>query len=368
MERVDCVVVGAGVVGLAVARRLALAGRDVLVLEACEAFGTETSARNSEVIHAGIYYPPNSLKAKLCVQGKQQLYAYLEERHLPFTRCGKLIVATRIEQMASLLHLREQANANGVHDLTLLSAEQVAAMEPELRCVGALWSPSTGILDSHALMVSLLGDMEARGGVLALNSPLAQAEYAQGAIYLVANDGTQLHAKTVVNAAGLHACDVARKCAGMRAEAIPVARYAKGSYFTLAGRSPFSHLVYPMPEAAGLGVHLTLDLGGRARFGPDVEWVAHAADLAVDPARGDAFYDAIRRYWPALPDGALQPAYAGMRPKISGPTEPAADFVIQTAAEHGVRGWINLFGIESPGLTSALAIADHVALLAEENL
>lgn len=360
MEHVDCVVVGAGVVGLAVARAIAQTGRDVWVLEACDAIGTQTSSRSSEVIHAGIYYPSGSLKARLCVQGKQQLYRYLEERKLPFQRCGKLMVATQPEQMRQLESLHRQAIANGVFDLEFLSAAQATAMEPHLHCVGALWSPSTGILDSHALMVSLWGDLEAAGGVVALNSPLALAAYAHGAINLVANDGTELQAALVINAAGLQACAVARQCKGMLVDTIPQARYAKGNYFTLAGRSPFTHLVYPMPEAAGLGVHLTLDLGGQARFGPDVQWVDDPADLDVEPGRGDAFYQAIRTYWPALPDGALQPAYAGMRPKISGPGEPAADFLIQTAEVHGVPGWINLLGIESPGLTSALAIADHV--------
>ena len=363
MDTVDCVVIGAGVVGLAVARSLALAGREVLVLEACESFGTQTSARNSEVIHAGIYYPKDSLKARLCVEGKQLLYAYLQERHLPYQQCGKLLVATRTDQLAQLEVLKAKAAANGVGDLRLLDQAEARSLEPALHCVGALLSPSTGIVDSHALMVSLLGDLEASGGILAVNSALAHAEYAGGAIELVAEDGTELRAKTVVNAAGLRACEVARRCRGMRQEAIPRARYAKGSYFALSSRSPFSRLIYPVPEAAGLGVHLTLDMGGQARFGPDVQWVDTPGDLEVDPARGEVFYGEIRKYWPALPDGALQAAYAGMRPKISGPGEPAADFLIQGVGEHGVPGWVNLLGIESPGLTSAMAIGAYVERL-----
>jgi L-2-hydroxyglutarate oxidase LhgO len=360
MEQVDCVVVGAGVVGLAVARALAQAGRDVLVLEACDAIGTQTSARNSEVIHAGIYYTTGSLKASLCVRGKAQLYAYCAERNLPHQCCGKLIVATDDLQLAQLHAIAAKAVANGVHDLVWLSADQARALEPALQCVAALHSPSTGIVDSHALMLSLLGDVEAAGGVLALNSPLARMNIAQGAIELEAADGTHLHARTVVNAAGHGAPPLAALTKGLAQQHVPQAYFAKGSYFTLAGRSPFSHLIYPVPEAAGLGVHLTLDLGGQARFGPDVQWVDDAQDLQVEPERGDAFYAEVRRYWPGLADGALQPAYAGMRPKISGPGSATADFVIQGPAAHGVPGLVNLFGIESPGLTSSLAIAETV--------
>lgn len=360
VERVDCVVVGAGVVGLAVARALAQTGREVLVLEACDAFGTQTSARNSEVIHAGIYYAAGSLKAQLCVRGKQMLYDYCAERGLPHQRCGKFIVATDAAQLAQLQGIQAKAAANGVRDLVLLDAAQARAAEPQLQCLAALHSPSTGIVDSHALMLSLLGDLERAGGVLALNSPLACANIAQEAIDLIAMDGTQLRATTVVNAAGLQAPALAARFAGLAPQHVPQAHFAKGNYFTLAGRSPFSRLIYPVPEAAGLGVHLTIDLGGQARFGPDVQWVDDPQDLAVDPARGDAFDAEVRKYWPALPDGALLPAYAGMRPKIHGPSAPTSDFVIQGAAVHGVPGLVNLFGIESPGLTSALAIAEHV--------
>ena len=360
MDQVDCVVVGAGVVGLAVARALALAGREVVVLEACDAFGTQTSARNSEVIHAGIYYPAGSLKAALCVRGKQLLYEYCAERGLPHQRCGKLIVATDDAQVAQLQGIQAKAYANGVTDLVLMDAAQARALEPHLQCLAALHSPSTGIVDSHALMLSLLGDLERTGSVLALNSPLERADIAQAAIDLVAVDGTQLRASTVVNAAGLQAPALAARFAGLAPQYVPQAHFAKGNYFTLAGRSPFSRLIYPVPESAGLGVHLTIDLGGQARFGPDVQWVSNAQDLVVDSARGDAFYAEVRKYWPELPDGALQPAYAGIRPKIHGPGTPASDFVIQGPAVHGIPGLVNLFGIESPGLTSALAIAEYV--------
>lgn len=361
MDQVDAVVVGAGVVGLAVARALALQGREVLVLEAADAIGTGTSARNSEVIHAGMYYAPGSLKAQLCVQGKQMLYAYCAERGIGHQRCGKLIVATDAGQLAQLEGIRTRAAANGVDDLVLLDRAGARALEPQLECTGALLSPSTGIVDSHALMLALLGDLEHAGGVLALNSPLALMESAQAAIILEAVDGTRLQARTVVNAAGLQAPALARRCAGLNARWVPTPYFAKGNYFTLSGRAPFTHLIYPAPQAAGLGVHLTLDLGGQAKFGPDVQWVDSPDDLVVDPARGDAFYAEVRKYWPGLPDGALQPGYAGIRPKIQAPHEAAKDFLIQGPAVHGVPGLVNLFGIESPGLTSCLAIGDYVA-------
>jgi L-2-hydroxyglutarate oxidase LhgO len=366
MDELDCAVIGGGVVGLAVARALALAGREVLVLEAEGAIGTGTSSRNSEVIHAGIYYPQGSLKARLCVEGKQALYAYAAERGVPHRRCGKLIVATSPEQVGELETIRAKAAANGVDDLVLLTAQQAMAMEPQLHCEAALHSPSTGIVDSHALMLSLLGDMENAGGMLALKSPLARAECGADAIVLIAEDGTALRCNSVINAAGLGAPDLAKRFEGLPATSVPTAYFAKGSYFTLADRAPFTRLVYPVPEPAGLGVHLTIDLGGQAKFGPDVQWVQSADDLVVDPARGDGFYAEVRKYWPALPDGGLIPGYAGMRPKISGPGEPARDFMIEGPQAHGVRGLVNLFGIESPGLTSSLAIGRYVAgLLAE---
>ncbi len=367
MDQVDVVVIGAGVVGLAVARALALQGREVVLVEAADAIGTGTSSRNSEVIHAGLYYPPGSLKARLCVQGRDLLYAYCAERGIAHRRCGKLIVATNEGQVAYLQGLLAKGAANGVNDLQLLSGEQARALEPELACVAAVQSPSTGIVDSHGLMLALLGDLENAGGLLALNSGIHHAhpsvKWSSEAMVLVANDDTELAATTVVNAAGLHAPALARRFQGLDARHVPPAFFAKGSYFTLSGRSPFGRLIYPVPEAAGLGVHLTIDLGGQAKFGPDVQWVASADELVVDPSRGDAFYAEVRKYWPALPDGALAPGYAGIRPKISGPTEPAADFLIQGPAEHGVPGLVNLFGIESPGLTSCLAIGDHVAAL-----
>ena len=363
MDQIDCVVIGAGVVGLAVARALALQGREVMVLEAADAIGTGTSSRNSEVIHAGIYYPQGSLKASLCVAGKALLYAYCAERGIGHSRCGKLIVASSEAQVAQLQGIIAEAAANGVHDLVLLSREQARALEPQLECVAAVHSPSTGIVDSHGLMLALQGDIENTGGLVVLNSPLAQAKCAQSAIYLIAEDGTELEAKTVVNAAGLRAQALASRFVGLAAQHVPPSHYAKGNYFTLSGRSPFSRLIYPVPEAAGLGVHLTIDLGGQAKFGPDVQWVNSPDDLVVNPARGEAFYVEVRKYWPALADGTLIPGYAGLRPKIQGPGEPAKDFLIQGPAEHGVPGLVNLFGIESPGLTSALAIGDYVSRL-----
>jgi len=363
MDHMECVVVGAGVVGLAVARALALQGREVLLLEACNAIGTQTSSRNSEVIHAGIYYPAGSLKARLCVQGRSQLYRYCEERGIAHRRCGKLIVATQAAQLENLHAIRQRAQVNGVLDLELLSAGQARALEPALQAHGALLSPSTGIVDSHAFMLSLLGDVENAGGVLALNSTLTQVQQAQGAMKLIAVDGTAITCSCLVNAAGLYAPTLARCIFGLAPSHVPDAYYAKGNYFSLAGPAPFSRLIYPVPEEAGLGVHLTLDLGGQARFGPDVQWVESPDDLAVDPGRGEGFYQEIRKYWPALADAALLPAYAGIRPKIHGPLEPATDFCIQGPRVHGVAGLVNLFGIESPGLTASLAIGEHVAEL-----
>jgi len=363
MDSVDVVVIGAGVVGLAVARALALQGREVMVLEAADAIGTGTSSRNSEVIHAGIYYPQGSLKARLCVEGKVLLYDYCAQRGIGHSRCGKLIVATHASQIPQLQAIIAKAAANGVPDLVLLTREQAQALEPELECVAAVLSPSTGIVDSHALMLALQGDLENAGGMVVLNAPLAQAHCAPSAIVLVAEDGTELAAQSVVNAAGLQAQALASRFAGLDAQHVPPSHYAKGNYFMLSGRSPFSRLIYPVPEAAGLGVHLTLDLGGQAKFGPDVQWVDSPDDLVVDPRRGDAFYAEVRKYWPGLPDGALLAGYAGIRPKIQAPDQPARDFLIQGPAEHGVASLVNLFGIESPGLTSSLAIGRHVSEL-----
>jgi len=367
IDCVDAVVIGAGVVGLAVARALALnpkfAGKELLVLEAANAIGTGTSSRNSEVIHAGIYYPAGSLKAQLCVEGKAMLYDYCEDRGIGFKRCGKLIVATNHAQVAQLQGIIAKAAANGVNDLVLLTREQARALEPQLECVAAVHSPSTGIIDSHALMLSLQGDFENVGGLTVFNSAVAGLFIASDAIKIVMKDGTKIHTKTLINAAGLSAPLIARSMQGLDAKFVPQAYYAKGNYFTLSGKSPFSRLIYPVPEVAGLGVHLTLDLGGQAKFGPDVEWVESADDLLVNPARGDAFYAEVRKYWPQLQDNALQTGYAGMRPKINAPTEAAADFMIQGPQDHGIAGFVNLFGIESPGLTSSMAIGHYVSKL-----
>src|SRR5437899_7732997 len=360
-EQVDAVVIGAGVAGLAIARALALGGREVIVLERESTIGTGTSSRNSEVIHAGIYYPPGSLKAKLCVTGRRALYRFLAERGIAHRRCGKLIVSTGPNQVPGLERLHAQAEASGVADLRMLSAREARALEPQLACVAALESPSTGIVDSHAFMLGLRGEAEAQGASIAFRSPLLAGHVVNAAIELEVGgrEPVRLLARSVVNSAGLFAQDVARSIEGFPAERIPPAHYCKGNYFSLSGRSPFSRLVYPAPEAASLGVHLTLDLAGRARFGPDVEWIERI-DYDVDPKRAEVFYGAIRNYWPGLKDGALQPAYSGIRPKMRPRGEPACDFLIQGPADHGVAGLVNLFGIESPGLTASLAIGDAV--------
>ena len=365
MENVECIVAGAGVVGLAIGRSLALAGREVLILEKAEAFGTETSARNSEVIHAGIYYPRDSLMARFCVAGRKALYTYLEERGLPHRRCGKLIVATDAAELEKLAGIRERAAANGVDDLHLLGALQARTLEPALACSGALLSPSTGIIDSHAYMLSLLGDAEAQGATLVCNTPVTGGAITSAGIEITTGgaEAITLRCRAFINAAGLGAPELARTIAGMPADHIPGTWWAKGNYFTLSGRSPFTRLIYPVPVPGGLGTHLTLDLAGQARFGPDVEWI-DSIDYRVDPRRGDGFYAAIRRYWPDLPEDSLQPAYAGVRPKIVPPGAPGQDFRIEGPRDHGVPGLVNLFGIESPGLTASLAIADHVMALA----
>jgi L-2-hydroxyglutarate oxidase LhgO len=364
MDKVDAVVVGAGVVGLASARALALAGLDVLILEAEGSIGTGVSSRNSEVVHAGLYYPPGSLKARLCVQGRRQLLAYCEERSIAHRRCGKLVVATAAAELPKLDTILERARASGVHDLRRIGADEARALEPALACAGALHSPSSGIVDSHSLMTALLGDAQNAGALLALRSPFTSARRDAGG-WCVATGGAEpfeLATRWLVNAAGLGAQAVARATAGFPAAAVPPQFPAKGSYFALAGRAPFSHLIYPTPVDGGLGVHLTLDLGGQAKFGPDVQWLAAGApiDYAVDATRSAAFEAEIRRYWPGLPEAALQPAYSGVRPKISGPGAPAADFAVLGPAEHGCPGVVQLFGIESPGLTASMAIAGEV--------
>jgi L-2-hydroxyglutarate oxidase LhgO len=367
MEQVDAVVVGAGVVGLATARALAQRGLETLVLESETAIGTGISARNSEVIHAGLYYPAGSLKARLCVQGKQLLYAFCESHGVPHRRCGKLVVATDESQLDGLAQLIAKAAANGVHDLQRLSAAQALALEPQLACVGAILSPSTGIVDSHGLMLALQGDLQAAGGDVALSSPVLGIACGAGqhVLQVGGDEPMELAARIVVNAAGLWAPRLAAATQGLSAGLVPRAHFSKGNYYALAGRAPFSRLVYPLPQDAWLGVHLTLDLGGQARFGPDVEWlpddVADAPlDYVVDPARAQAFYADVRRYWPGLPEGSLQPAYSGIRPKIHARHESAPDFCIQGPGEHGIAGLVNLFGIESPGLTSSLALAEEV--------
>jgi L-2-hydroxyglutarate oxidase LhgO len=385
MDEIGCLVVGAGVVGLAVARALARAGHEVVVLESAATFGTGVSSRSSEVIHAGLYYPTGSLKARLCVQGRRMLYRYCAERGVAHRRCGKLVVAGGEAGVAKLQAIAARAQANGVEGLQWLDGAQARKREPALACDAALWSPESGIVDSHALMTALLGDAEAAGAVLARASPFVRAVRdapAGGAGH--AGDGwvvdvggaepSRVRARWLVNCAGLRAQAVARAVQGHPAAAVPPVWRAKGRYFTLAGRAPFSHLIYPTPEDGGLGVHLTLDLGGQARFGPDVQWLPppppgaveapddpDTLDYTVDPALAPAFEAAVRRWWPGLPAGALQPAYAGVRPKLAGPGAADADFVIAGLAEHGLPGLVNLYGIESPGLTACLALADEVA-------
>lgn len=363
MERVDCIVIGGGVIGLAVARRLAMAGIETLVLEREAVHGAHASGRNSEVIHAGLYYATGTLKARLCVRGREQLYRYCDERGVAHRRCGKLVVATSDDECATLRHYVETAGRNGVTDLVWLTSAEVAELEPAVRCVAALWSPSTGIVSSHELMQALLGDLAQRGSTLLCRSEVVRARLGRGAHRVfVQQEGVQseVEARWLVNAAGLEAQHVARSFDGLDVAAIPQRFMAKGHYFTWQGRSPFRHLVYPVASSGGLGIHVTLDLAGGARFGPDVEWV-QSSDYAVDERRRDAFVAAIRRYCPDLDASRLQPGYTGIRPKIAGPGEPAADFCIQGPERHGTEGLVNLYGIESPGLTASLAIADEVA-------
>jgi L-2-hydroxyglutarate oxidase LhgO len=366
MDRVAAVVVGAGVVGLAVARALAQSGREVIVAESQAGIGQGVSSRNSEVIHAGLYYTPGSLKARLCVRGKELLYALCASHGVDHRRCGKLTVANNEEEVLALRGLQDRAAANGV-PVQWLDEAQAKALEPALRCIAALHSPTTGIVDSHGLMLALQGDLEAAGGMVAFGSELRSARLGtrSGEPHVLRfADGSELACDVLVNAASLHACGLARRFEGLQARFIPRESFAKGNYYALNGRSPFTHLIYPAPGDAHLGTHLTLDLGGQAKFGPDIEWLdvgtPEEIDYQVDPARVDGFYAEVRRYWPGLPDGALAPSYSGVRPKIHTAGEKAPDFRLDGPDLHGVAGLVNLFGIESPGLTSALAIAEEV--------
>jgi L-2-hydroxyglutarate oxidase LhgO len=367
MDKVDCIVAGAGVIGLAIARATSRLGWETIVVEAADAIGTETSSRNSEVIHAGIYYPAGSLKAKLCVEGRNLLYAFAEERGVPYRRCGKLIVATQWDQQATLAAIIEKARICGVDDLVMLSTAEAQALEPALECSAAVLSPSTGIVDSHGLMLALMGEAEERGCFVSFNTQVVSGRRDGDGLILQTRDTTtgnefEIGTRHFINAAGLCANAVAASLAGLDRKFVPPLHYAKGNYFSVTGKPAFSHLIYPVPEPGGLGVHLTLDLNGGMRFGPDVEWI-DAIDYRVDPKRADHFYGEIRKYWPALADDSLHPTYSGIRPKLSAPGAPNADFVIQGPDVHGVANLVNLFGIESPGLTSSLAIAEHAVRL-----
>jgi len=371
MDHIEVVVVGAGVVGLAIARELALHGQSVLLVEKEQSFGMSTSSRNSEVIHAGIYYPKDSLKANLCVQGNRQLYSYAKERGVPFNNFGKLIVACNQAEQASLEQIWHRAQENGVSRLERMTQSRIHQVEPELNALEGIYSPTTGIIDSHSYMLSLLGDFENAGGVISYRTSFEHAQLlnqsARWVITLKSGEDTdvfELSCDEVINCAGLGAVDVAKKIKGLSPLHIPEAYFVKGNYFSLNGKTPFRHLIYPVPEQAGLGVHLTLDLNGRAKFGPDVEHIdstdEQTIDYAVDPLRVDHFEKQIRQYWPGLPSNSLTPDYSGVRPKIKMNGTVEADFRIDTAKQHGVPGLINLFGIESPGLTASIAIAQEV--------
>jgi L-2-hydroxyglutarate oxidase LhgO len=367
-EIVDAVVIGAGAVGLAVARALSVAGMATLLVERHRRFGEETSSRNSGVVHSGIYYPTGSLKARLCVRGRQLLYGYCRERGIAHRRCGKLIVAQE-PQVGALRVLHDRGLANGVADLQWLGAQASRELEPAVRCAAAVLSPSTGIVDVHELMVALLADFEAQGGVMAVNSSVSGVRGVAGGLELAVDSGGEadvLLARRVVNAAGLNSTQLAHRVEGYPRDRIPQAYLAKGNYFTCPGR-PFQRLVYPMPDEAGLGIHATLDLDGSVRFGPDVQWVDDP-DYRVDAGRRERFRASIREYWPRVDEVELSPGYAGIRPKIVGPGQQAADFVIAGPREHGVPGFVSLFGIESPGLTAALAIGEWVTALLREGV
>jgi L-2-hydroxyglutarate oxidase LhgO len=358
----DVLVVGAGVVGLAVARDIARRGHGVIVAEAARAIGTGISSRNSEVVHAGMYYPSGSLRARHCVAGRRMLYAFCDAYRVPHRRCGKLIVATNALEQAKIEGIFQQGLANAVDGLQLLTGEEARALEPNLACTGAVLSAQTGIIDSHAFMLALQGDLEAHGGAIAFGAPVERlARSGSGWIAAVGGeDPTEIEVDAVVNSAGLGAQGLARATESYPPERVPRLVLAKGNYFGCTGRAAFTRLIYPAPVDGGLGTHVTLDLAGRMRFGPDVEWIGRET-YDVDPRRAESFYASIRRYWPGLPDGALVPDYAGIRPKLTGPGEPPADFIIEGPAEHGLAGLVHLFGIESPGLTAALSLAEDVA-------
>jgi L-2-hydroxyglutarate oxidase LhgO len=366
---VECLVVGAGVVGLAVARALALRGKEVVLVEQTDGIGNGISSRNSEVIHAGIYYPKNSLKAKLCVQGKALLYQYCSDNHIPHKKLGKMIVAQNEAELQKLDSIRQHAQDNGVLDLSFLSQHELSSIEPELSSIAALYSPSTGIIDSHAYMLQLQADFENAGGQCVFNTKLKAVKYDAKGIHLESeNDETKILAKQCINATGLNAVSFCQNMQGFPLSILPKAYFAKGSYYCYQGKVPFKHLIYPVPVNGGLGVHLTLDMNNSAKFGPDVDWLPENApfDYQVDTSKKDAFLNAVQAYWPSINEAKLCADYSGIRPKISGPTDIAADFCIQDESVHGVPGYINLLGIESPGLTSSLAIAEMVkARLAE---
>jgi L-2-hydroxyglutarate oxidase LhgO len=364
IEKMDCAVIGAGVVGLAIARELALAGREVVVLEAEDAIGTHTSSRNSEVIHAGLYYPKGSLKARFCVSGKRMLYDYCADRGVPHSNTGKIVVAVTNDEIATLRNYTEKSAANGVNDLRWLSREELRELEPAVECVAGFLSPSTGIVDSHALMLAYQGDAESNGAAVVLKSPILSGDISgEGIVLNVGGDEPMaILCKTVVNCGGLFAQDVARSIRGLPEQSIPPRFFAKAHYYSLSGKPPFRRLVYPVASHAHLGVHVTIDLAGQVKFGPDISWV-DGVDYSFDHSREPLFYEAIRKYYPGLRDGQLQPGYTGIRPKVTGPKEPAGDFIIRGPADHGVAGLVNLYGIESPGLTASLAIAAYVLAL-----
>jgi len=360
--RMQVLVVGAGVVGLAVARAAAIAGHDVVVAEAASGIGTGVSSRNSEVIHAGLYYPTGSRRAYHCPRGRRMLYDFCASHGVPHRKCGKLVVATNADEIGRLEAVHKQARANGVEGVEIIDAAVAKRLEPALACVAAMHSPETGIIDSHRFMLALRGDLEDRGGMVAFASLIERLKPAPGGGWDAALAGSEpqwLGFDAVVNCAGLGAQRLARATEGYPAERVPRLVLAKGNYFAFAGRPVFSRLIYPVPVPGGLGVHVTLDLAGRMRFGPDVEWIERE-DYDVDPSRALAFYQRIRDYWPGLPDSSLAPDYCGIRPKLTGPGETAADFMLEGPAQHGLARIVHLFGIESPGLTCALSIAEEV--------